>query len=315
MGIMDTKLGHYFKLLVKAEEVRHELPLHQRPEIDDISKGLPQMGPHLLRRKGQGYQFFDMHEFVPGSDDPRFIHPKYSAKRGKLMFIEKEAEVRHHFYMWRDSSASMAWKSDKAPYTPKEAAEIMIMALSKHLSKHQEKIGLLETGQRTQGGHVAEWLATQWALDDAQNEAPQLQRRLVRDSSALLFSDFLGNPDTLASTLNDLQAQRISGWVVMIEDPQIFNFDFKGHVLFEGPEGETAIDLQKVQNLPLRQQYQAALAERIALIEKIAGEYGFQFILQRTDEPLQRGLLAIYKLAPSKPEVVMNKALQKPGPL
>ena len=306
---MDTKLGQYFKLLVRAEDVHHELPLHQRPEIDDISKGLPQMGPHLLRRKGQGYQFFDMHEFVSGSDDPRFIHPKYSAKRGKLIFIEKEAEVRHHFYMWRDSSKSMDWKSDKAIYTPKEAAEIMIMALSKHLTRHHEKIGMLETGLHTQGGHVAEWLATQWAADETQNEVPQIQRRLVRDSSAFLFSDFLGNPDTLANTLRDLQAQRISGWIVMVEDPQMFNFDFKGHKLFEGPEGETAIDFQKVQSLTLRQQYQAAFAARIALIEKITDDHGFKFILQRTDEPLHRGLLAIYNMAPSKPDSVQKLGL------
>ncbi len=308
MGLMDTKLGRYFNLLIKAEEVRHELPLHLRPEIDDISKGLPQMGPHLRRKTGQGYEFFDMREFVSGADDPRFIHPKHSAKRGKLIYIEKEAEVRHHFYMWRDASPSMDWKSDGAPYTPKEASEIMLMGLAKHLARSQEKIGLLETGWHTQGARTAEWLAAQWSADDSTHGLPKLQRRLVSDSSAVLISDFMNPPAALESTLRELQAQRVSGWIVMIADPQVIDFDFKHFKEFTGLEGEASHKLDMAKGQSVKKAYQAALLERIALIEKISKDHGFRFILQRTDEPLHNSLLALYGLAPAKPESIQKLA-------
>lgn len=306
---MDTKLGKLFSLLAKADDVRRELPLHLRPEIEDISKGLPQYGPQLLRRKGPGTQLFDIRPFESSSDDPRTIHAKHSRKRDQLMVVEKEAEIHHHYYMWRDSSASMDWKSEKAPYTPREASEIMMLALAKHFTKNQEKTGLLESGALSRGGNAAEWLATQMSRSDSTHDAPQLQKKLVLDSSALLFSDFLGDPQALSDTLDLLQARRISGWVFMMEDPQTFDFSFKGDTLFEGPEGEQEIKFDKADSPSLRKNYQLALKERIALIEKIATDKGFSFILQRTDEPLHLGLQAMYRLAPNMPTSVQKLGL------
>ncbi len=306
---MDTKLGKLFGLLAKADEVRRELPLHLRPEIDDISKGLPQYGPRFLRRKGPGTQLFDIREYDPSSDDPRSIHAKHSRKRDKLMVVEKEAEIHHHFYMWRDASASMDWKSEKAPYTPKDAAEIMMLALAKHFTKNQEKTGLIESGALSGTGNAAEWLATQLGRIDSTHDAPQLEKKLVLDSSALLFSDFLGDPQRLSDTLDLLQARRISGWVFMMEDPQIFDFSFKGDTLFEGLEGEQEIKFDKADSPSLRKNYQLALKERITLIEQIATDKGFAFILQRTDEPLHLGLQAMYGMAPNVPASVQKLGL------
>lgn len=306
---MDTKLGKLFSLLVKADEVRRELPLHMRPEIDLISRGLPQYGPHLLRRKGPGSEFFDAREFVSGVDDPRGIHAKYSHKRDKLIFIEKEAEIRHHFYMWGDSSESMDWKSENTAYTPREASAIIMLALAKHLGRNHEKIGLLESGRLIDGGHAAEWLSAQLTSAPSGRDAPQLQRRLVRDSSAILFSDFLGDPQKLKNALTQLQAQRITGWVLMIEDPQTFEFNFKGNILFENPEDGPEKIFDKADSITLKKDYQRALKDRIELIQSIANAKGFHFILQRTDEPLHQGLRALYRLGPSMPESVQKLGL------
>jgi len=43
------------------------------------------------------------------------------------------------------------------------------------------------------------------------------------------------------------------------------------------------------------------LEDHIRQIEKLCKAKGFKFILQRTDEPLHNGLLAIYGLSPKAP--------------
>ena len=304
MGIVKQSIGKLVDLFSKAEEVRAELPLHMRPEIDDISKTLPQYGPHKLRKKGPGTDYFDIRPFDPQADDPRGIHARHSRRHDKLMFVEKESEIRHHFYMWRDGSGSMNWKSDKAPFTPREASEIMMMALAKYLTKYQEKVGMLETGRVTQSTASSQWIATQLEISKSAGDTPEIVGRLTPDSSALLFSDFMGDPEKFTDMLARLQSRRISGWVVMVEDPEIFNFDFSKNSIFEGLEGEASFTDDLGDGKDYRKLYHVALLERIDLIKATSENYGFKFIVQRTDLPLHHALHALFGLQDPVPDYV-----------
>ncbi|QQG36133.1 MAG: DUF58 domain-containing protein [Micavibrio aeruginosavorus] len=309
MSVLRQKLTALFGLLGKADETARKLPLHQHPDIERISRGLPLHGPRLMKRKGPGTEFFEARAYAQG-DDPRRIHARLSARRDEPIVIEKEAEIRQHFYMWRDDRPSMDFKSAKASCSPRQAADIMLLALSKHIARNDERVGLLEGTRLTQGGRAAEWMATQMAeLPDNQSGAPAIRGNLVHNSCAVLFSDFMMPLAQIEKTLDRLQASGVSGWLVMVADPQLIEFDFKGDTLFYGLNGEGEKNFEKAESPNLRRNYQKELKSHIEAVDQMARRKGFEFILQRTDEELFKGLRAIYNLEPKIPATIMKLGL------
>lgn len=316
-----SRIAKLFSLNARAEEVRRHVPLHQRPEIELITRGLPQGGPHLYNKKGAGLEYFDQRPFVSGQDDPRGIHSKYSQKRDALVFVEKEAEIRHNYYFWRSNLPSMDWKSDKAPYTPREAAEILMMAMAKQVSRTHEKVALLESGETRRGHQAGEWLGMQLALDRSTHDMPRMKVLPARQSTAILVSDFLP-PDHHESsaekiygdfnrTLGQLRSQSVSGWIVMVADPQTVDFDYKDRELFKGlSDNSLEINLGKGKRGDQRREYQEILRQHIDRLRQISEGYGFKMIVQRTDEPLQQALRAIYRLGPSIPQSISKLGLK-----
>ena len=51
----------------------------------------------------------------------------------------------------------------------------------------------------------------------------------------------------------------------------------------------------------MTKEYQAEIQRKIEFVKNLAEGKGFKFILQRTDEPLHKGLLAVYGLASDTP--------------
>ncbi|MCM2343347.1 MAG: DUF58 domain-containing protein [Alphaproteobacteria bacterium] len=309
MSVFGQKLASLFGLLGKAEETARKLPLHQHPDIERISRGLPLHGPRLMKRKGPGTEFFEARAFAHG-DDPRRIHARLSARRDEPIVVEKEAEIRQHFYLWRDSRPSMDFESGKAPYTPRQAADIMLLALAKHIARNDERVGLLEGTRLTQGGRAAEWVATQMAeIPDNNSGTPHIRAHLVHNSCAVLFSDFMMPVTQLEQTLDRLRQSGISGWLVMVADPQLIDFNFKGDTLFYGLNNEGEKNFEKAESPQLRRHYQKEFKNHIETIDTLARRKGFDFILQRTDEELFKGLRALYNLEPKVPAAVMKLGL------
>lgn len=310
MSLLGQKLSALFSLLGKADETARKLPLHQHPDIERISRGLPLHGPRLMKRKGPGTEFFEARAYTHG-DDPRRIHARLSARRDEPIVIEKEAEIRQHFYMWRDDRLSMDFKSAKAHHSPRQAADIMLLALAKHIARNDERVGMLEGTRLTQGGRAAEWMATQLAeLPDNQTGTPHLRGNLVHNSCAVLFSDFMMPLTQLEKTLDRLRQSGVSGWLVMVADPQVIEFDFKGDMLFYGLNGEGEKNFEKAESPSLRINYQKELRGHIEALDQMARRKGFEFILQRTDEGLFKGLRAIYNLEPKVPAAISQLGLK-----
>jgi|GEM_PF-4098522 len=311
---LKARIAKVFRLNAQAEEVRRHIPLHQRPDIDLITRGLPRGGPHLYNKKGPGLQYFDQRPFVSGQDDPRGIHPKYSQKdkRGQLIYVEREAEIRHNYYFWRSNKPSMDWKSEKATFTGREAAEIIMYAFAKHVARTHEQIGLLESGHTQRGDRVGEWMGMRLAQDASTHDMPRMQRLPAKQSSAVLISDFLpgdeeySTPESLYKgldqTLKMLRGQSVAGWVVMVADPQTLHFDYKDIELFKGVnDASIEINLGKGKRKEQQKEYKDILAEHINKLRQITKAYGFKFIIQRTDEPLQNALRAVYNIGPAEP--------------
>lgn len=296
----ETKLDGLFNLLAKADETYGKLPPRLRLEVEKISRGLSEFGPRKLHRRGPGAEFFESRDFRPDTDEPRKINARLSARAGKPVVIEREAEIRQHFYLWRDSSPSMDFRSGRKFYTKKQAAEIMLLAFAKHLAKNEELIGILDRKGAHRGGKAPESLAGHLAdVTIVTGNLPALARPLPRHSTVVLFSDFLVDPDELVKNLGTLNGVDLGGFLVMVLDPEELEFTYKGHVEFEGMENEGLQKFKKTE--ALKAAYQMEMKNHIDAIEKICAAKGFRFILQRSDRPLYNALMTIYGLSPNAP--------------
>ncbi len=305
MSLIDkvsAGIARVFAMMSLGQEVQAAAPRDLDLEFEHLSRTLPLQGPHKKRKKGDGMELFSVDPYKRG-DSLRRVSRRYSEKdrQGRTMVVHQEAEVRHHYYMWQDNSASMDYKSDKATHSPSAFSGALITGMAAHLGKLNAKVGLLESGQWTQGARSGAWMAHRLLDDENPHDIPQVERRLARDSTALLFSDGLWDIDQpdlpIAAHLEELAAQGISGWLVMVLDPESVDFEAKGHRLFEGMEGE---DSYERDNISARE-YQAVLLEHVKKLEEITHAHHFKLIVCRTDEPLGRVVDALYEQGPALP--------------
>ena len=300
MGNAQNRLDTLYRLLAGVDETYGKMPTNMRLEIEKISQGLSEFGPRRLHRRGAGTEFFESRDFRADSDEPRRINARLSARAGRPVVVEKEAEIRQHFYLWRDATPSMDYTSDKKRYTKKQSAEIMLLAFAKHLAKNEELIGILDGRGAYRGGKASEQLASQLMnVTIMAGDMPKVARKLPKNSTAVLFGDFLSKPDDIVAQLSNLTGLGLNGYMVMVLDPQEIDFRFRGHVEFNGLEGEGKKAFKRAETVQL--QYQQKMTEQIEALQRICVAKGFRFILQRTDEPLHTGLMAIYGLSPNVP--------------
>lgn len=308
---VHKRLSDFYDVLGHADDTYANLPLRIQLLIEKVSQGLPEYGPRKLRRSGPGMEFFEAREYMPGHDDPRKINARLSARTEKDMVIDKEAEIRQHFYLWRDSSPSMQFASEKAPFSKKEAAEIMLLAFAKTLAKNEEMIGILDKKGMYRGGKASDLLAEHLAeVTILTADMPFVERKLPRHSNVLLFSDFMVDPNEIREGLSHLQGIDLKGTLVIVLDPQEVDFNFEGTVEFEGLEGEGEIEFNKAESM--KEQFQERLSAHIEEIRRIAKNRNFDVIVQRTDEPLEEALYTIYGLQADKPVKGLSHISPKP---
>jgi uncharacterized protein (DUF58 family) len=295
-----TDLDTFLNILQGVDKTYSNLPLRMKMDIERISSSLTEFGPRRMRRAGLGSEFFESRDYRPGVDELRKINARLSGRAGRPVVVEKEAEVPHHFYLWRDSTPSMHYTSKTDLYTKKQASEVMLLAFAKHLARNEEQIGIIDAQGVYRGARAAQSLANQLlGVNVAAGDMPVIGRRLPENSTAVLFSDFLVEKDVLVKNLSQLGGLGLNGCMVMVLDPQEIDFRFKGHAEFKGLEGEGTKAFKKAESM--RAAYQEKMRAHINDVEKICRMKGFRFIIQRTDQPLHNGLLAIYGLTPNAP--------------
>lgn len=300
MSGSNNRQDNFFRLLAGVDDTYGKMPTNMRVDIEKISQGLSEFGPRRLHRRGAGTEFFESRDFRPDSDEPRRINARLSARAGRPIVVEKEAEIRQHFYLWRDATDSMDYTSDKNRYTKKQSAEIMLLAFAKHLAKNEELIGILDGRGAYRGGKAPEQLAPQLMnVTIMGGDMPNVTRRLPRNSTVVLFGDFLSPPEKIVTQLAHLTGLGLNGYMVMVLDPQEIDFLFRGHVEFNGLEGEGKKAFKKAETV--QAQYQQKMSEHIGTLQRICAAKGFKFIIQRTDQPLHNGLMGIYGLSPNAP--------------
>ncbi len=136
-----------FALLRKSRVVELETDVLVLPAIRQIS--LPPLpapataGDRHHRQRGRGGDVYGLHDFRPG-DDPREIHWKVSAHRGRLVLREREAESAREVMLRLDHR--LVLNDDGSLLAAAESVEHAIntiASLASHLTRLGYQVGLV----------------------------------------------------------------------------------------------------------------------------------------------------------------------------
>ncbi len=286
------------------------LPLRQRAE--QLAATLPPLlvaaervastvaqGVHGRRRVGQGETFWQFREYHFG-DQPQSIDWRQSAKSDRVFVRQMEWEAAQSVWVWRDTSASMDWRSADRYPDKRGRADLLALALAALLLRGGEHVALLGSGLRPLHGRAALGrLATliELARASAQAGAPAGAdlppfEPLPRDAQTVFIGDFLAPLDDIDAAVRRYAEIGIKGYLLQVLDPAEESLPYDGRVRFEGLEDEEPWLLSRVE--AVRGDYLARLDAQRAGLRAIARSAGWIFACHRTDQPPQTALLALY---------------------
>lgn len=272
-------------------------------------------GVHGRRRSGQGDAFWQFRPFLPGDPAGR-IDWRQSAKSDRLFIRETEWEAAQTVALWRDASASMAWRSGPAVPPKRERAELLLLATASLLLRGGEQVRLIGDPGRNHTGRAG-LEAVAGALGQAAAAPPPGTGRgadaatavagepgvppndpaLPRHARAVLFGDFLSPLDEIRRSVSALAGRPLRGHLVQILDPAEETLPYRGRIRFEGLEAEAPSLVPRVEGV--RELYEERLQLHRAGVAAIAAAAGWGFLTHRTDQPPGQVMLALWQaLAP-----------------
>ena len=248
-------------------------------------------GVHGRRRVGQGDSFWQYRPHLPGDGQSR-IDWRASGKSDRAFVRETEWEAAQSVFLWRDASASMAWRSGSAVPEKRERAELLLLALAALLFRGGERVRLLGGPARQRGGRAAlDGLAEALADLPADGGMPQAAP-LPRYSSVVLIGDFLGSLDQIRSVVAGLAALPVAGHLLQVLDPAEALLPYTGRVRFRGMEQEVDAVVPRVEGI--RAGYAEALAAQQRGLAALCSTAGWSFAVHRTDHPPEAALLGLF---------------------
>ncbi len=277
----------------RAEELAAALP----PLLIEATRvaATVEQGVHGRRRVGRGEAFWQFRRYSPG-DSLHGIDWRQSAKSDAVYVREKEWEAAESVWLWRDDSPSMHYRS--APDLPEkqERAILVLLAIAALLVRGGERVALLGSGGRPQGGQSALELLAQslmFPVAAAQDASLPPRAELPRFARLVIISDFLSPLPEIEAAVRGFSAAGAICHILQILDPAEETLPFSGRVRFEGLEGEDSLLVSRVESL--REAYLARLAARKGALKELALKTGGTYALHRTDHSPQTALLALYE--------------------
>jgi uncharacterized protein (DUF58 family) len=271
------------RLSMDAEHLAYHLP----PLIlaaQRLASAMPG-GRHGLRRAGRGTDFWQYRPAQAG-DAIDTVDWRQSARGDDLLVREREWTRPRHVWLWRDGSASMAWRSDDRLPHKADRALLLLLAVAEMARRG---------GETVLAGQPAVPVGTLWQAAHRLDGAGSLPLGgLVPTAGAvLLISDFLLPMEDLQACLRHLAAKGVRGHLVHVLDPAEQIFPFSGRVRFEGCEGEESVLSRKADQW--QSHYARRFADHCQHVADLARSLGWSHLLHRTDQPPQTALLALHR--------------------
>ncbi len=248
-----------------------------------------EQGERRSTELGEGLTFSDYRQYVEG-DDPRLIDWKIYARTDELYIKQFEAERNLRVHALIDASESMAF-ADRAKF--ELAAKIALGYCYLFASDHdtfrvatlQQTYNRLDSGADTHG----ELLSVIDRLNDMAPRGEVTMAQALQEyagtttsrSIVVLASDFLVDPETLASGLGALSDHELL--LVHVVAPEERDPPVSGETIFEGLE--TATRLRTYFSPSRKRQYRDRLVSHWDDIEAVADRYGADYVRLRTDRP------------------------------
>ncbi len=309
MSQENKSLHDLYTVLAAADEAYNNLPPDAQVLVQGISKSLRDHGCRGLNHRGHGMDFHQVREFNPHTDERRRINRRISQKAGRDMVVDRQIEVPHHVYIWIDPSKTMLY-----PHGKRVSAEIMALGLAKHLVRNEDAIGVLGHGKKFRNAKSIAGIGNQiMNVSMLTGNIPSPGRKLPRDSTVVLFSDFaafIGNHDALDDSLDHIVGQGLNGHIIMTLTPEEVDFNFRGQHDFHSIDQKVKI---KGRAESLRDIFRQSLHNHIEWVRKTGAKHGLDFTLQRTDKPLHEGLLRVFGLGQEYTPIITSEN-PMPGP-
>lgn len=250
-------------------------------------------GVHGRRVVGPGDSFWQFRRYEP-EDPVTAIDWRQSAKSQHVFIREREWEAAQSVWIWRDSSASMTYRSSDALPSKIERASILLLAAASLLVRGGERIGALRIGGETGTGRIAlRKLATElFDMTPKAGDTPPAMA-LPRFSRVLAAGDFFIPLENFERMVAQFAGSGARGHLIQVVDPAEEDFPFQGRIRFEHVDGLDESLFGRVQSLrvPYRQRFEAH-REGLA---RIAARYAWTFQTHRTDKAPETALLAVHR--------------------
>ncbi|NIA71643.1 DUF58 domain-containing protein [Pelagibius litoralis] len=279
------------------------LPLRHRAE--QLAASLPPLlvaaervastvaqGVHGRRRVGQGETFWQFRHYDMG-DQPQSIDWRQSAKSDMVFVREMEWEAAQSVWIWRDTSASMSWSSDRNHQSKRERADLLTLALSVLLMRGGEHVALLGSGLRPSNSraNLSQTAVLLESENQADEELPQTLP-LPRSAQIVLIGDFLAPLPDIDRTLRYYGESGVRGTILQVLDPAEESLPYDGRVNFEGLEEEAPWLVSRVESV--RGDYAKRLQDQRDGLRDITRALGWGCDFHRSDQPPQAALLRLY---------------------
>lgn len=254
-------------------------------------------GVHGRRRVGQGDSFWQFRRFVAGDQIAR-IDWRQSAKSGRPVpdgwFIrETEWEAAQTVCLWRDTSASMRWRSRMASVEKRERAGLLLLALASLLLRGSERVALIAPGARPVSGRAGlDRLAERLGEDSNDDAGLPPYVALPRHARVVLFGDFLSPLQDIQAAIGRLAAIPVGGYLLQILDPAEADLPYAGRIRFRGLEREGDTLIPRVEGV--RGEYDRRLKAQQEGLAAICSAAAFGFAIHRTDHSPEAALLGLY---------------------
>jgi len=250
-------------------------------------------GAHGRRRSGSGAEFW---QFRPAeaNDAVARIDWRRSGRGDDVFVRETEWQAVRAVSLWVDDGVAMTYSGGRDRPTKAARARLLAMALALVLLRGGERVGLaLPDFAPRSGRGQAERLAQALTATAGTQEhvAPDLDST-PSGGHAVLFSDFLGDPDMVHSALRVAAGRNLRGILVQVLDPVEEAFPFDGRTRFESMSGHLSFETLRAGDL--RAAYRDRLAARKDLLAELARQAGWRFTTLHTDRPAAAGLSWLY---------------------
>jgi len=257
-------------------------------------------GVHGRRRTGAGETFWQFRQYQPG-DTPNMIDWRQSAKSDRVFIREREWEAAQTVWFWCDRSPSMNYASRKDITSKQDRAILLSLATAALLVRGGEYVSLMDADFSPATGRAALLRLTSELEAESGFRANSLppSADLPRYADVIWISDFLSPLAEVEARAKTMAAAGIRGTMLQILDPAEVDLPFRGHVRFEGLEGEDGHSVGKANSL--RQPYAQRLQSRQTALAELAGRLGWTFLTHQTDKTAQSALMNLYQaLSPGR---------------